>query len=148
MAKIVLGCDHAGYQLKEVIKEFLEERRYDILDQGCFDANSTDYPDYAERVARSVSEHPDHRGVLVCGTGIGMSIAANKIKGVRAALCHNEFEAQMSRNHNDANVVCLGARILKHQNPVAIRVVEKFLRSEFEGGRHARRVDKIKELED
>lgn len=147
MGKIVLGCDHAGYKLKEIIKEFLEERRYDILDHGCFDTQSTDYPDYAEKVGRTVSEHLDNLGVLVCGTGIGMSIAANKIKGVRAALCHSEFEAQMSRNHNDANVICLGARVLKEQNPVAIRVVEIFLRSGFENGRHARRVDKIKALE-
>ena len=147
MAKVALGCDHAGFHLKEFIKKHLEERRYNIVDHGCFDTESTDYPDYAVKVAHTVAEDPKNRGILVCGTGIGMSIAANKVRGIRAALCHNEFEAQMCREHNDANIVCLGARVLKMQRQLAIRIVEKFLRTEFEGGRHQRRVEKIAAIE-
>ncbi len=145
MPRVVMGADHAGYKLKEAIKEFLEARRYPIDDKGCHDDQSVDYPDYAAQVSRAVADDDRNMGILVCGTGIGMSIAANKVPGARAALCHTEYEAQMSRNHNNANVICLGARTLKEG--VAVRLVEKFLRSEFEGDRHARRVDKIKDLE-
>jgi len=145
MPKIVMGSDHAGFELKERIKAYLAERRYPIDDKGCHSEESVDYPDFAEAVARAVAADDQAMGILVCGTGIGVSIAANKVAGVRAALCHSEYEAQMARNHNDANVICIGARTMRGETPV--RVVEKFLRSEFEGGRHARRVDKIKAIE-
>lgn len=145
MGKVIIGCDHAGFQLKEAVKTYLEERNYTVDDKGCFDTESVDYPDYAAAVAQTVAQDPSHRGILVCGTGLGVSIAANKVKGVRAALCHNEYITQMSREHNDANVLCIGARIIKQD--LAIRMVVKFLRTDFEGGRHQRRVDKMMALE-
>ena len=141
MTVIALGSDHAGFDLKEALKSSLEEKGYDVLDKGCFTTKPCDYPDFAQKVAESVSEGIASCGILVCGTGIGMSIAANKCDRIRAALCRNEYEAQMSRNHNDANVICIGARII--QKEVALRIVDKFLRSEFEGGRHKRRVEKL-----
>ncbi len=145
MTKITIGSDHAGYRLKEAVKTFLEDQGYEIKDLGCHGTESVDYPDYAQCVAEAVAANPGTKGVLVCGTGIGMSIAANKIKGIRAALCHNEFEAQMSRNHNDANIICLGARSINQD--VALRLVHKFLRSDFEGDRHQRRIGKIANME-
>ena len=145
MARVIIGSDHAGYQLKDAIKSHFTDLSYRIEDMGCHDSESVDYPDLAGQVARTVMEDSRNRGILICGTGIGMSIAANKVRGIRAALCHTEYEAQMSRNHNDANIICLGARTLKEG--LAIRLVTKFLRSEFEGERHERRVKKIMALE-
>jgi len=146
MATVYIGSDHAGYELKENIESYLQELGYKMEDLGCHNTESVDYPDYAKMVARNVVKAQGaSMGILICGTGIGMSIAANKIKGIRAALCLKEYDAQMARNHNDANIICLGSRTL--QPEVARRVVVKFLQSEFEGGRHERRVEKIKSLE-
>jgi len=146
MVTVFIGNDHAGFELKQDLKAFLKDQGYQVRDLGCDSTDSVDYPDFAKRVAREVAASDGGAfGILICGTGIGMSIAANKLKGVRAALCIKEYDAQMARNHNDANILCLGARTL--QKEVARRVVTTFLRSEFEGGRHARRVAKIHSLE-
>lgn len=146
MAPVIIGSDHAGFELKQALKTYLSERGYKTQDAGCDSTESVDYPDFAKRVAREVAKATDGtKGILICGTGIGMSIAANKFKGVRAALCLKEYDAQMARNHNDANIICLGARTL--QKEVAFRVVTTFLKSQFEGGRHARRVAKISSFE-
>ncbi len=144
--KIAIGSDHAGYEAKETIQRWLEEMGYEPVDLGTENGESVDYPDFAEEVARYVAEDEgDRRGILVCGTGIGIGIAANKIPGIRAATCHDEFTAKMSRAHNDANVLCLGSRVLAVDRMRPI--VEEFLRTEFEGGRHQRRIDKIRRLE-
>lgn len=145
MHPIFIGSDHAGFELKQDIKAYLEANQYQVTDVGCHSTESVDYPDYAERVATAVlAAGAEAKGILICGTGIGMCIAANKFPGIRAALCPKEYEAQMARNHNNANIICLGARAL--QSEVARRVVNKFLEAEFEGGRHQRRIDKIAAL--
>ena len=142
---IALGCDHAGVQLKGAIAELLAERGLEHRDYGTFDEASCDYPDYAEKVGRAVVAGEAERGILVCGTGVGISIAANKIAGVRAALCADTFTARMSREHNDANVLCLGARVVGVG--LALDIVAAWLDARFEGGRHQRRIDKIHALE-
>ena len=142
---IALGCDHAGVQLKGAIAELLASRGVEHRDYGTYDQASCDYPDYAERVGRAVAAGEAERGILVCGTGVGISIAANKIEGVRAALCADTFTAHMSREHNDANVLCLGARVVG--TGLALDIVSTWLEARFEGGRHQRRVDKIHALE-
>lgn len=143
--KISIGADHAGFSLKENLKEILEKMGHQVLDHGAMGAESTDYPDYALPVAEDVSQGRAERGVLVCSTGIGMSITANKVPGVRAGLVLNEDAARLTRQHNDANVLVLGAKYLKTQE--AARLAEIFLETEFEGGRHARRVGKISAAE-
>ena len=140
MRTIIMGSDHAGYALKQELSGQLSEQGYRVVDVGCHGTDSVDYPDFARALANEVLAG-ETSGILICGTGIGMSIAANKVAGIRAALCRDEFEAQMSRNHNNANVLCLGARVLDTE--AAARVVDRFLNSAFEGGRHARRVDKL-----
>ena len=145
MHKIIIGSDHAGFELKQAVKKEFEAKSYPMQDMGCDGPDSVDYPDFAQKVAQTVAADARSLGILICGTGIGMAIAANKVKGIRAAVCRNEYEAQMSRNHNNANILCLGARTL--EGDVALRVVETFLRSDFEGDRHGRRVDKIMALE-
>jgi ribose 5-phosphate isomerase B len=142
---IALGCDHAGVQLKASIAEFLTGRGLAIKDYGTYDEASCDYPDYAQRVGEAVVSGEAERGILVCGTGVGISISANKVEGVRAALCSDTFTARMSREHNDANVLCLGARVVG--TGLALDVVAAWLDASFEGGRHQRRVDKIMALE-
>jgi ribose 5-phosphate isomerase B len=142
---IALGADHAGWQLKEEIKAWLLERNVDLLDFGTHSPDSVDYPDYAAQVGEAVAAGKAARGVLVCGTGIGMAMAANKVPGVRAAFCPDLFTARMSREHNDANVLALGGRLTSGE--VALEIVEMWLRAEFQGGRHARRVGKLTELE-
>lgn len=144
--KLAIGCDHAGYALKEVIKEHLTELGYEYKDFGTFDENSVDYPDYAYYVAKAVKSGECEKGILVCGTGIGMSIAANKIPGIRCALCHDMFSARATRQHNDSNIIAMGARVIG--NTLALKVLDAWLGEEFEGGRHARRVDKISNIED
>lgn len=144
--KIALGSDHAGYEAKEAIAGWLADLGHEVDDQGTGGDDSVDYPDFAERVARSVAESSVDLGILVCGTGIGIGIAANKIRGVRAATCHDEFTARMSRAHNDANVLCLGSRVLTAERMRPI--VEEWLATGFEGGRHQRRLDKIARLEE
>ncbi len=142
---VSLGSDHAGFPLKEKIKEHLLERGYEVLDMGTTSRDSTHYPIFAKEVALSVQEGRAQRGILICGTGIGMSITANKFKGVRAALCCNEYMARMSRLHNDANVLCLGDRVIGEE--LALAIVDVWLETPFEGGRHEKRVDLIKEIE-
>ena len=144
--KIALGSDHAGYALKRKIKEFAEDLGHEIVDLGPYDEESVDYPDYAAKVARAVRDGEFDRGILVCGTGLGMAIAANKVKGIRAVTCGDTFSARASREHNDANILCLGARVIGEG--LAMDIVATWLESCFAGGRHKRRVDKIIELEE
>jgi ribose 5-phosphate isomerase B len=143
--KIALGADHAGYELKDRIKQHLEQQGIAVCDEGTASAESVDYPDYARAVAHDVSGRRADLGILVCGSGIGMAIAANKIDGIRAANVSSEYEAQMSREHNNANVLALGARILQPEE--ALRIVDKWLATPFAGGRHERRVEKIAAIE-
>ena len=144
--KIVIGSDHGGIHLKEVLKQHLAERGIEVTDAGTYTEESCDYPDIALKVCREITEGKSGRGILVCGTGIGMSMAANKVKGIRAALCGDVFSAAMSREHNDANVICLGERVLGPG--LAVRILDAWLDTEFAGGRHARRVDKIMAIEE
>ena len=142
---IIIGCDHAAYPLKEKIKSFLANAGYPVEDVGTFSQSSVDYPEFAMRVASQISKGLYERGILLCGTGIGMSIAANKYPRIRAALCTTPRMAAMARTHNDANVLCLGARI---SGPDLLEaILTGFLDASFEDGRHARRVDKIKSRE-
>lgn len=144
--QVALGCDHAGYSMKEEIKSFLEEEGVSLVDVGTWSQESCHYPEFAEKVARWVSEDGERFGVLICGTGIGMSIAANKVPGVRAALCHEPYSAQMAREHNDANVLCLGARVIG--TDLARAVTKTFVSSRFSRGkRHILRLDLIHQLE-
>ena len=143
--RVIAGSDHAGLVLRAEVVRVAREKGFEVEDLGPFSGDSVDYPDYARKVAEAVAAGRARFGVLVCGTGIGMSIAANKVKGVRAAHCGNELEARMARAHNDANVLCLGERVLGLGLGAA--VVTAFLEQPFEGGRHQRRVDKIGALE-
>jgi ribose 5-phosphate isomerase B len=145
MAVIALGADHAGWPLKEVVKAWLADRGHEIIDFGTHTADSVDYPDYASLVGEALGAGTAQRGVLVCGTGIGMAIAANKVPGVRAATCADAFTARMAREHNDTNVLALGARIIGNEE--AIEIVRVWLETAFAGERHARRVDKLAALE-
>ncbi len=141
--KIAIGSDHAGFALKQKIMKHFSD--HDFLDVGTHSEESCDYPDFAEAAALKVVQGKAQYGIVICGTGIGISIAANKVGGVRAALCCNEFMAEMSRRHNNANVLALAARVTGEG--LALRIVEKWLISEFEAGRHERRVDKIGKIE-
>lgn len=141
MMRIALGSDHGGYALKCKIKEHLESRGYECVDFGCHSLESCDYPDFGEAAARAVAAGDCPRGIVICTTGIGISIAANKVKGVRCALCSDSLSAEMTRRHNDANVIAMGAGIVGPK--LAERMVEVFLNTEFEGGRHARRVGQL-----
>ena len=143
--KIGIASDHAGYQLKEFIIGYLDSKGYDVHDFGTYSEESCDYPDYGEAVGRAVASGECERGIVVCGTGIGISIAANKVRGVRCALCGDCFSAQMAREHNDANVLALGARVLG--TGLALKIVDTFLDSAFAGGRHERRVAKLMAIE-
>jgi len=143
--KIVLASDHGGFQLKETIKEHLIKSGYNITDIGAYNTDSVDYPDYGKRAAEMVANREFNRGIIICGTGIGISIAANKVKGIRCALCTNEFMAKLSRMHNDANMLALGERVLG--KGVALDIVDIWLSTEFEGGRHGDRVKKLMEIE-
>ncbi len=145
MKCIAIGCDHRGLALKESIIQFLQNAGYDYQDFGCYSTDSVDYPDIAQKVGKTVASGNSDQGILLCSTGIGMSIAANKIKGVRAALCCDEFASQRARQHNDANVLCLRGENIDIQS--ALEIVKTFLNTDFEGGRHLRRVDKITNLE-
>jgi ribose 5-phosphate isomerase B len=145
ISSIALGADHAGYGLKEALKSWLINHGYQVLDLGTHSTESVDYPDYAALVAESVADHKVERGVLICGTGIGMSIAANKVPGVRAALCGDLYTARMSREHNDANVLVLGGRLMG--GDMGADILQVWLETDFAAGRHARRVDKIADIE-
>ena len=142
--RIALGADHAGYELKNLIKTHLEQQGFTVLDLGTNGPESVDYPDFAQKVAEDVGSGRADRGILVCGSGIGMAISANKVRGVRAANVCSEYEAQMSREHNDLNVLTLGARILTPEK--AMPIVDVWLKTEFAGGRHQRRVDKMMQI--
>ena len=145
MTVVALGADHAGFPLKEDLKTWLIGRGYDVVDLGTQSAESVDYPDFAVTALPTPTAGKADRGILVCGTGIGMAMAANKLPGVRAAACSGAFTARMSREHNDANVLALGARITSRE--AAIEILELWLDTDFAGGRHARRVDKIVALD-
>ncbi|HIQ31839.1 MAG TPA: ribose 5-phosphate isomerase B [Aquifex aeolicus] len=144
--RIAVGSDHAGFPLKERIKEFLLRKGHEVRDFGTASRDSTHYPLFAKEVALAVQRGEVDRGILICGTGIGMSITANKFRGVRAALCMNEYMARMSRLHNDANVLCLGDRVVGEE--LALAIVEVWLRTPFEGGRHSKRIDLISSIEE
>ncbi|MDH4222778.1 MAG: ribose 5-phosphate isomerase B [candidate division Zixibacteria bacterium] len=139
--KIALGADHKGFQYKNKIKIFLQEKGFELKDFGTFSEESVDYPDYGFKVARAVAKSEADRGILVCWTGIGMCIAANKIKGIRASLCLHEEMAKLTRAHNDSNVLCLSAKFTSEDK--LSKIVEVWLNTPFEGGRHQRRLDKI-----
>jgi len=143
--RVAVGSDHRGFEIKSRIVDYLKEQGHDVVDVGPCDEQSVDYPDIAREVAGGVSRGEAERGILICGTGIGMAIAANKFPGVRAAPCHDDLTAEMSRRHNDLNVLCLSADMLGKR--LIDRMVEIWMNTPFEGGRHARRVDKICELE-
>jgi ribose 5-phosphate isomerase B len=139
---IIIGSDHAGYDMKEECRLFLEDLpEYNVMDAGVHSRESSDYPNIAKKVAKAIANGEYARGILICGSGIGMSIAANRYKGVRAALCHNLYLARMSRQHNDANILVMGGRVIGAG--LALEMLEIFLKTEFEGGRHERRLDLI-----
>ena len=143
--KVALSSDHRGYKLKGSLKKFLEERKMEFLDVGTFSADSVDYPDFAMLAAEKVSRGDYDRGILICGSGIGMCIVANKFPGVRAAVCHDVSAAEMSRKHNDSNMLGLGADVLNEE--LARKILHVWLETKFEGGRHLRRIQKISEIE-
>jgi ribose 5-phosphate isomerase B len=143
--RIALGADHAGYELKDKIREHLKSRGIDVRDEGTNSGESVDYPDFARLVARDVNQGRADLGILVCGSGIGMSMTANKVPGIRAATVSTEHEAQVSREHNNANVLALGARITPADQ--ALKIVDAWLAAVFAGGRHQRRVEKIAAIE-
>lgn len=142
---IAIGSDHGGYLLKEEIKKHLKEKGYEFKDFGTDSTASCDYPVYAEKVCRAVQSGECEKGILICGTGIGMSMCANKCKGIRAAVCGDHFSAEFIRKHNNANVLCLGARVIGAG--VAMQLVDIFLTTEYEGGRHEKRVEMMMQLE-
>ncbi len=144
--KVAFGCDHGGINLKPVLIEYLEKKGIEYKDFGCYDKNSTDYNEYALAVSNAVASGECDKGILFCGTGIGMSIVANKVKGIRCGHCHDVFSAKMTRLHNDANVMALGERVVGPG--LMLEIVDAFLSTEFSGdARHERRVQKIKDLE-
>ena len=143
--KIVVGADHGGYLLKNQIVEHLQNAGHQVEDCGTHTSDSVDYPNFAKAVTASITEKKAELGILVCGSGIGMSMAANKVNGIRAALCFNAYMGRMTRAHNDANVLCLGERVLG--SGTSLDIVDAFVNTDFEGGRHQRRVDLVTELE-
>lgn len=141
--KIAIAADHGGFELKEALKKNLAD--FTLTDLGTHSTDSVDYPDYGAELARRVAKGEFDRGILICGSGIGISIAANKVKGIRAALCHNAYTAEMARRHNDANVIAMGGRVVDEKT--ALEMTRIFLATDFEGGRHARRVEKLSALD-
>ena len=144
--KIAIGCDHGGIVLKPAIVETLEKRGIQVEDMGCYDTSSVDYPDYALKVAEAVSRGEFDKGIVLCGTGIGISIAANKVRGIRAGVVHDEFTAEMISAHNNANVIAIGGRVVSPE--MAAKMVGIWLDTPFQGGRHEGRVEKISAIED
>jgi len=142
--KYFIGADHAGIEIKKFVKELFEKNGHEVEDLGPYDTQRVDYPDFAAKVCESVLANENTKGILICGTGLGMSMAANKFDGIRAALCHNDFSAAMAREHNDANVLCLGERVSGYG--MVESIVNSWLSHNFEGGRHAGRVEKINKL--
>lgn len=145
MTSVAIGCDHRGLALKQLIMPLLKKASHSYQDFGCYSTDPVDYPDIAQKVGKAVATGEFELGILICSTGIGMSIAANKINGIRAALCCNVFAAQRARQHNDANVLCLGGEDVDTKS--ALEVVKTFLATDFEGGRHVPRIAKIRSLE-
>jgi len=139
--KVCIASDHAGFDLKEKIKDFLIDKYVSIIDLGHFENKSVDYPDYAKKLANRIKAKKSDVGILVCGSGTGMAISANKIKNIRAAVCYNQKSTRLSRQHNNANIIALGARLTKKS--LSLKLVELFLKTKFEGGRHLKRVKKI-----
>lgn len=142
---IAIGSDHGGYELKQEVMKHLKEKDIEFKDYGCFSPESVDYPDMAANVCEAIQKKECDLGILICGTGIGISMAANKHKGIRAACCSDTFSAKYTRLHNDANVLCFGGRVVGAG--LACMMVDEFLNAEFEGGRHQRRIDKIAQIE-
>lgn len=143
--KIAIGCDHAGYELKEKVKSKLEQAGHQMLDVGTDSTESVDYPKYGHAVGRKVANGEAERGIAICGSGIGISIACNKVPGIRAALCTSIEMAEMCRRHNNANVICMGARMISEQ--LAFDMIDKWLETEFEGGKHERRINELDDIE-
>ena len=143
--KVAIGCDHAGLTLKNAVIEHLKQRGFEITDCGTYDSASCHYPVFAQKVAEAVTSGEAEKGILVCGTGVGMSMAANKIKGIRAACVSDCFSAEATRAHNDANIVCFGQRVVGEG--LALKIVDTFLDTKFEGGRHQIRIDMVNELD-
>lgn len=143
---IAIGCDHGGFELKEHIKKHLDEKGVEYKDYGTYNEDSVDYPDYAGKVCSAIQDNEAEYGILICGTGIGISIAANKHKGIRAALCSDVYSAKMTKMHNNANVICLGGRVTGRE--LAFMIVDTWLETEFEGGRHNQRIEKIHKIEE
>lgn len=144
---IALGCDHGGFHLKETIKEYLQSKNIEVKDCGTYDMSSVDYPDFAQKVAQSVLNKESELGILICGTGIGISIAANKIKGIRAALCHDVFSAKATKEHNNANILCMGERVIGAG--LALEIVKAFIETPFSNDeRHIKRIEKITQIEE
>ena len=141
--RVAVASDHGGYKLKEKVKEYLESRDIDVIDLGTNSEESVDYPEYGRACAKAVAGGEADRGIVCCGTGIGISIAANKVKGIRCGLCTNVEMAKLTRQHNDANMLAMGGRIIDDETAMAL--TEAFIDTEFEGGRHQRRIDKIEE---
>lgn len=146
MKTIAFGCDHGGFAMKYAVISHLQQAGYKVIDCGCDSTVSVDYPVYADKVCKAITDKKADLGILICGTGLGMSIAANKHKGIRAAACENTFSARMTREHNDANVLCLGARVIGAG--LALDMVDLFVTTEFAGGRHQKRVDMMNALDD
>lgn len=142
---IAIGCDHGGYEMKSALIKHLQENNVEFVDLGC-NGETVDYPDIAVKVCEKVTSGECDKGVLVCGTGIGMSMAANKVKGIRAAVCGDTFSAKFTRLHNNCNMLCLGGRVIG--NGLACDILDIYLATEFEGGRHERRVEKVMKLEE
>ena len=142
---IAIGSDHGGFVLKKAITKYLEGKNIEYKDYGCYDTNSVDYPDIAHKVCVALQEKEAEFGILICGTGIGISIAANKHKGIRAAVLSDEYSAAKTKQHNNANVICMGGRVIGED--LAISILEAYMSAEFEGGRHQNRVDKITAIE-
>lgn len=145
MKKVAIGCDHGGFNLKKIVCEYLTKQGFEVFDMGTDSTESCNYPDIAKEVAEKIAFGEASLGILICGTGIGISIAANKIKGIRAACCSDSFSAKMCRAHNDANILCFGERVIGQG--LALELVDAFLSTEFEGGRHKTRVDLISKIE-
>ncbi|MCK5707703.1 MAG: ribose 5-phosphate isomerase B [Candidatus Aureabacteria bacterium] len=143
--KIAIASDHGGFELKEFVKEYLLKKEYEVDDFGCPNKDSVDYPDFGIKAARAVADKKADKGIVICTTGIGMSMVANKVRGIRAALCRTPKAAEMSRKHNDANVLALGGAFV--EDKTAVEILDIWLNTEFEGGRHGRRVDKITDIE-
>ena len=143
--KIAIACDHGGFKLKQAVIQELRRLGHEVEDFGTYNEESCDYPDYASKAAKAVASGECEKGVVICGTGIGVSITANKVKGIRCALCHDVYSAKKTRQHNDANMLAMGARVIGEG--LALEIVDAFFTSEFEGGRHIRRIEKMMALE-